>query len=698
MTGKQLKKLEAELWKAADQLRANSKLTATEYSMPVLGLIFLRHAYNRFIKVKKEIEKNRTPHPQRGKKPITKNDFMEKNALFLPENAQYDYLANLPESEDIGESLDTAMKDIETEYDVLNGVLPKNYSSFGKDLLWELLRTFNKEILQKAEGDVFGKIYEYFLNKFAMTGAQEGGEFFTPMSLVQTIVNVIEPDHGTVFDPAVGSAGMFVQTGYFLKGKGLQSAERVNFYGQEKTEMNTKLAKMNLAVHGLEGKIIGGDEANTYYNDYFNLVGACDFVMANPPFNVDGVDKNKDVVKKDPRLLTVKAEEGKLKRLLPKNDNANYLWIQYFYGYLKQKGRAGFVMASSASDAGHSEKEIRKELVRTGAVDVMIAIGNNFFYTRSLPCTLWFFDRAKELDKVRKDKVLMLDARKIYRKVTSKINDFSPEQLQNLICIVNLYRGNNKKFETTVDAYLQKAIELAKETSEKTERLKKQIQKVHKTVSDFVNKLAKENKDAVPFIESLKIEDLDTLTELQTKLISDARKAKPEIKVLEDIAHQCKNIRKIQDKVIKQLIDTIANAQKELQLNKNKDWKELNVKEQIDELKELQKLISGDPDEEEPGLLHETEYFWKQAYWLITRFPKGSYNDAEGLCKVVTQKEIEAKDWSLSPGRYVGVDTATDEDFDYEERLAEIHIELNDLNEEAVELAALIQANYKGFA
>lgn len=697
MTGKQLKKLEAELWKAADQLRANSKLTATEYSMPVLGLIFLRHAYNRFVKVKDEIEKDRTPHPQRGKKPITKNDFLEKNALYLPENAQYDYLVNLPESEDIGEALDTAMKDIETEYEALNGVLPKNYSTFGKDLLRELLRTFNKEVLQKAEGDVFGKIYEYFLNKFAMTGAQEGGEFFTPMSLVQTIVNVIEPEHGTVFDPAVGSAGMFVQTGYFLQGKGLQSAERVNFYGQEKTEMNTRLAKMNLAVHGLEGKIIGGDEANTYYNDYFTLAGECDFVMANPPFNVDGVDKNKDAVKKDPRLLTVKDDEGKLKRLLPKNDNANYLWIQYFYGYLKQTGRAGFVMASSASDAGHSEKEIRKQLVKTGAVDVMIAIGNNFFYTRSLPCTLWFFDRAKELDEVRNDKVLMLDARKIYRKVTSKINDFSPEQLQNLICIVNLYRGNTKKFEMAVSEYLQKASELAKETAEKTEKLKKQIQKVHKTVDGFAKNLLKENKDAVRFIESLKIEDFDTLTDQQNELIIETRKAKPDIKVLEEIAHQCKSIRKLQDKVIKQLIETVTNAQKELQLNKNKDWKELKVKEQIDELKELQKLLSGDPDEDEPGLLHDTEYFWKQANWLTTRFPKGSYNDVEGLCKVVAQKEIEEKDWSLSPGRYVGVDSTTDEDFDYEERLAEIHIELDGLNEEAINLSKAIAENYKEY-
>ena len=394
MQGIQLRKLEAELWRAADQLRANSKLTASEYSMPVLGLIFLRHAYNRFRKVKIEVEKTLPSHPQRGKRPLTKKDFEEQNSMFLPEKSQFDYLVSLPESADIGEAIDNAMKLIEDEYDNLKGVLPKNFSIFSKDLLRELLRIFNKEVLQKAEGDLFGKIYEYFLGKFAMTGAQEGGEFFTPMSLVQTIVNVIEPDHGIVFDPACGSAGMFVQTGYFIESEGLKPAEKVTFYGQEKADLNTKLAKMNLTVHGLEGNI---QEGNTFYEDKHNLVGGADFVMANPPFNVDGVDKAKDAVKKDPRLMI----DGKVN--LPKNDNANYLWIQYFYNYLKphstssRGGRAGFVMASSASDAGHSEKDIREKLVKTGAVDVMMAIGNNFFYTRSLPCTLWFFDRGKEI-------------------------------------------------------------------------------------------------------------------------------------------------------------------------------------------------------------------------------------------------------------------------------------------------------------
>lgn len=417
--------------------------------------------------------------------------------------------------------------------------------------------------------------------------------------------------------------------------------------------------------------------------------------MANPPFNVDGVDKAKDSVKKDPRLLYTKDDKGSVTRLLPKNDNANYLWIQYFYGYLKPTGRAGFVMASSASDAGHSEKDIREKLVKTGAVDVMVAIGNNFFYTRSLPCTLWFFDRAKENDEHQRDKVLMLDARKIYRKVTSKVNDFSPEQLQNLICIVNLYRGNTKKLEDTVKTWLQTATDLAKETAGAIVKL----QKVFNTIiSDKKIKIVSE--DLAQSINSL--DDMAEMLAKQNELIETVKKLNANPEEIEQLATQTKGLRKPQDKLIKQLLDTIATAVKELQLNKNKDWKELNLpkdgqaglKAQLDQLKELQLQLSGTPTEDEPGLLHETEYFWKQAYWLQSRFPEGKYTDVEGLCKVVTQTEIEAKDWSLSPGRYVGVDNTADEDFDYEERLAEIHIELDGLNEEAIALAKTIFDNY----
>jgi type I restriction enzyme M protein len=328
----------------------------------------------------------------------------------------------------------------------------------------------------------------------------------------------------------------------------------------------------------------------------------------------------------------------------------------------------------------------------------MIAIGNNFFYTRSLPCTLWFFDRNKEQDEQQKDRVLMLDARKIYRKVTSKVNDFSPEQSQNLISIVNLYRGNTGKFEATVKKYLETSASLAKETAEATSELQKQLKKLHKIVSDFTVKYAKENKDAQSFVDALNIEEASTIYEQQNTLITVAKKVKPETSSLESFAHLCKTIRKPQDKLIKQLLDSIATGVKEFQLNKNKAWKELNLKEQLDQLKALQQQLCGNPDEEEPGLLHETEYFWKQAHWLSSRFTDRVYTDVEGLCKVVTQVEIEAKDWSLSPGRYVGVDTATEDDFDYEERLNEIHIELEGLNEESIALSKTIFENYKELA
>lgn len=686
MQGKQLRKLETELWKAADQLRANSKLTATEYSIPVLGLIFLRHAFNRFDKVRQDIEKDLPSHPQRGKRAVMRTDFEAKNAMFLPDIAQFDYLVNQPDSADIGTDIDNAMKAIEAEYPNLTNVLPKNYSIFSGDLLRELLRIFNKDVLRKAEGDLFGKIYEFFLNKFAMTGAQEGGEFFTPLSLVQTIVNIIEPDHGTVLDPACGSAGMFVQTGYFIESEGLQPDQSVTFYGQEKTDTNTKLAKMNLAVHGLEGKI---EEGNTFYEDKHNLVGKCDFVMANPPFNVDGVDKGKDAVKKDPRLVLNKTVN------LPKNDNANYLWIQYFYNYLTPKGRAGFVMASSASDAGHSEKDIRAQLVKTGAVDVMVAVGNNFFYTRSLPCTLWFYDKAKEQDDILRGRTLMLDARKIYRKVTSKVNDFSPEQLKNLVCIVNLYRGNTRKFDDTVQDYLTTAATLAQQTATVLADLQRQSKAVLTSITDFATALATTDKAAQTFVDALIQEETDTLFALQNTLIADAKNAKADYKGLESIAHQCKALRKPQDKWVKNLTEAVANAVKDGQLNKNKAWKDLNLKDKLDALKATVQQISGNPTEEEFGLLHETDYFWRQAHWLKSRFREGSYQDVEGLCKVVSQQDIEAKDWSLSPGRYVGVDTALDEHVDYEERLREIHIELVGLNEEAVTLANLITENFK---
>jgi type I restriction enzyme M protein len=435
MNSEEIKNVETELWDAADDLRANSKLTAAEYKDPVLGLILLRFAENRFNETLKKIEKNIPTNPRTDKKEITKDHFIGEASLYLREESKYEYLANLPESEDISEAVNKAMRAIESDHPDLSGILPKNYQSFDSDLLRGLIRIFNRESIQKISGDFFGRIYEYFLMKFSMSGAgaQEGGEFFTPPSLVQLIVNFIEPDHGVVHDPACGSGGMFIQTAQFIKDQTKKSVnESISVYGTELKTNNTKLAKMNLAIHGIEGKII---EDNSFYSDPHKLIGKCDFIMANPPFNVDKVDKKKDYVKNDPRLPFG----------LPKNDNANYMWIQYFHSYLNKKGRAGFVMAASATDSGKSEKLIRKKLIETGDIEAIVSVSNNFFYTRSLPCHIWFFNKNK--NNKNKKNILMIDARNTFRKVNQTINDFSPDQLEGLTNIIKFYRGENVNFK-----------------------------------------------------------------------------------------------------------------------------------------------------------------------------------------------------------------------------------------------------------
>lgn len=455
-----IRKLETELWESADLLRAGSKLTSNQYCMPVLGLIFLRYAYSRFKLVEAEILKNR---PMRGGRvlPVEASDFASRSALFLPREAQYAYLVALPENisdaglttatgepiNSLGEVVNNAMELVEQQSEQLSGVLPKNYTIFSDELLSELLRIFNNSALDDVGGDIIGRIYEYFLNKFAKNIAQDDGVFFTPKSLVKMIVNVLEPTQGVLLDPACGSGGMFVQTGDFVEQAGMLANNTMTFYGQEKVEYNAQLCLMNLAVHGLTGVIKSGDEANTFYHDAHNLNGCCDFVMANPPFNVD----------------KVKAESAQSAGRLPfgmpavnKNkevSNANYLWISYFYSYLNEHGRAGFVMASSATDSQGKDKDIRQQLVQTGHVDVMVSVGNNFFYTKSLPCSLWFFDKSKREELL--DNVLFIDARNYYTVVDRTLNEWSEWQLKNLNAIVWLYRGNTDKYHALMDEYAE---------------------------------------------------------------------------------------------------------------------------------------------------------------------------------------------------------------------------------------------------
>lgn len=459
MDNSKIKKLEADLWESADLLRAGSKLTSNQYCMPVLGLLFLRYAYSRFKMVEAEILKTR-PVRNGRQMPVEASDFAAKSALFLPKEAQYEYLVNLPENivaadiknaagqqmNSLGEVVNNAMELVEAQSEQLTGVLPKSYTDFSDELLSELIRIFNNNALDEVGGDVIGRIYEYFLNKFAKNIASDDGVFFTPKSLVKMIVNILEPKSGVLLDPACGSGGMFVQTGDFVNEAGLQANSSMTFYGQEKVEYNAQLCLMNMAVHGLTGVIKSGDEANSFYHDAHNLEGRCNYVMANPPFNVDKV-KSESAANAGRLPFGLPGVNAKTKEI----GNGNYLWISYFYAYLNETGRAGFVMASSATDSQGKDKDIRESLVKTGHVDAMISVGNNFFYTKSLPCSLWFFDKAK--NENIKDKVLFIDARNYYTVVDRTLNEWSEWQLKNMNAIVWLYRGEVDKYVALLNEY-----------------------------------------------------------------------------------------------------------------------------------------------------------------------------------------------------------------------------------------------------
>jgi len=412
--------IETRLWAAADELRANSGLKESEYSIPVLGLIFLKFADTRFSAVEAELAGSAT-----GRRQISPTDYKARpGVMYLPPQARYSYLLTLPEGSNLGQAINDAMKAIETDNEDLAGVLPRTFNALSNSTLVTLLRNVNS-ILGNIDGDGFGKVYEYFLGKFAMAEGQKGGAFFTPTSIVRLIVEIIEPFSGKILDPACGSGGMFVQSARFVDEHRRTALDRLAVYGNERVEETVKLAKMNLAVHGLSGQI---RQANTYYEDPFDSVGGFDYVMANPPFNVNKVDKTK---------LT---DDSRFPFGMPKADNANYLWIQLFHSSLNDTGRAGFVMANSAGDAGGSELEIRRKLIEDRSVDVIVSVGPNMFYTVTLPCTLWFFDKGKR-DTDRGDKVLFIDARKIFNQIDRAHRDFLPEQIEFLANIVRLYRG-----------------------------------------------------------------------------------------------------------------------------------------------------------------------------------------------------------------------------------------------------------------
>jgi type I restriction enzyme M protein len=734
---KDIEKLESDLWEAADNLRANSKLTSSDYFMPVLGVIFLRHAANRFEAAHRQIEADQAS----GKMPRRKvlpADYIARRSLYLPAKAQYDFIMQQAATSgaDLPRLVTDAMTAIEAEFEPLLGVLPKDYGIFETKVLEDLMRLFNGAQIKQATGDVFGRIYEYFLAKFSIQKAHDNGEFFTPSSIVQTIVNVIEPDHGTVFDPACGSGGMFVQSSHFIEHEGADTMEKVVFYGQEKNRDTIRIAKMNLAVHGLEGKIA---EAITYYQDEHNLAGKCDFVMANPPFNVDLVDAER--IKGDPRLPFGLPGVNKQKKV----GNGNYLWISYFWSYLNEKGRAGFVMSSQASGAGHGEKEVRRKIVETGDVDVMIAIRSNFFYTRTVPCELWHFDRAKPPE--RRDKVLMLDARNVYRKVTRKIYDFSPEQMHNLAAIVWLYRSQPERFLALVRDYLGRvcvesaAIPATLTTFETTlADLRGRFDVLAEAVAKHTGLDAEKKQAFADAVTELReaaalyeadakklLASLTAFGQKHAKALPDKNDAQHAArKAFDPIAEAVRGLVKQVDLLYK-LAARVSDLGAELASNlplppgegrgegvgarerrvvyaaavppslSGGSARERGNREPYDR-RATGRLVKQLDEQRKEAVeqLQHAAYFHRQVAWLHDRFPEAELTDVPGLVKLVSRAEIEAADWSLTPGRYVGVaPQEEDEDFDFEQTLRDIHVELGDLNREAAELAARIQENFE---
>ncbi len=438
--------LEKRLWNTADQFRANSGLTAAQYSAPVLGLIFLLFAETRFSQRRAQLESAGASSRRATSRTNDPAAYHAEGVIFLPQAARFDHLLNLPEGANVGQAINDAMAEIEKHNPQLAGVLPRTYQIFTSTLLKELLKKVS-EIPVSLDYDAFGRIYEYFLGEFARTEGQKGGEFYTPSSIVRLLVEVIEPFHGRILDPACGSGGMFVQSARFVAEHQKNAADELFIHGVEKTDDTGRLARMNLAIHGLEGDIRHGGHINSYYDDPHEAVGKFDFVLANPPFNVNAVDKDR---------LT--ADVGAGRRFpfgVPRTDNANMLWIQLFYSSLNATGRAGFVMANSASDARSSEQDIRRQLIEARAVDVMVAVGPNLFYTVTLPCTLWFLDKGKaslpspaggrgaggEGKVSRADTLLFIDARHIYRQIDRAHRDWSDAQIGFIANIVRLYRG-----------------------------------------------------------------------------------------------------------------------------------------------------------------------------------------------------------------------------------------------------------------
>jgi type I restriction enzyme M protein len=682
MNPEELKQLENDLWRSADTLRANSDLKASEYSTPVLGLIFLKFADNRYRRFEKEILKEYAKlKGTRREKPLS-DIAVEKSGFYLPDHARYDYLLNLPEEQDIAKAIKKAMEAIEEYKQELRGVLPRDeyfrLTRTDRTIPGQLLKNF-ANIPAQAEGDIFGQIYEYFLGNFAMAEGQGGGEFFTPRSVVRLMVEIIEPFGGKVFDPACGSGGMFVQSAKFIDRHRdeLKNGDGgdIYVYGQEKTLETVKLAKMNLAVNGLRGDV---KQANTYYENPHDSFGRFDYVLTNPPFNVDDVSLSS--VEKDRRFNTYgiprnksKAKKGEQgKETVP---NANYLWINLFATSLNDKGRAALVMANSASDARHSEADIRRTLIESNLISTMLTLPSNMFYTVALPATLWFFDKAKQ-----DERILFIDSRNIFTQIDRAHREFSEEQISNIAVISHLRRGKRHKFVQLIDRYFAQGMEKLAENKARVSPVAEQLL----AVLDNGN-----GKQAVAGL----LAQWNGLEKLQGQydkyLAGEAGAAAIDTK---NAAQQ--QLRRDFDPFfaslhegLKQLARIIRGHEKEQAEVARQANKRLAVDRKIKALKTaLEELLTE---------VKNAESFFRHIHWLQERFPQAEYEDVTGLCKLATLAEVKEQDYSLNPGRYVGVvieeDGKTEEEFVAE--LLGMNEELTRLNEEARGLEAVIANN-----
>ena len=726
MNTQELKKLENDLWDAANQLRQGAGLKATEYASPILGLIFLKFAdikYRQFEDaIKQEFISKQGSRIEQTEKEIA----ITTCGFYLPEHARYSYLRDLPDTTDHAEKVKEAMQAIEAGLDRedFKNVLPQDeyfkITQSDKTLLKTLLKTFD-DIPDDATGDILGKIYEYFLSKFALSEGQGGGEFFTPTSVVKYMVEVIEPYHGKLFDPACGSAGMFVQSAQFIerhKAHYGDQSKAIYVTGQDKTGETVKLAKMNLLINGLKGEI---KEANTFTDD-LDCVGQYDYVMANPPFNVK--DVKLDIVKNKPYFNEYGIPQNKSKSTGAKKEdkdtipNANYLWINLFATSLNESGRAALVMPNSASDARHSEQEIRIRLLENGLISQMTSLPSNLFYTVTLPAALWFFDKAKA---TRQDtRVLFVDARNVFRQIDRAHRELTDEQVQNLGLISRLQQGQSERYLELINDYLQ-------QTQLTLPLIKQNYQALCQALNDYIANLndwaqqqdwQEEHQQliaefdftnlrdsfTVPAIEQLNPAEQQALTALADYQNTECSNAaqKHAVTQCHALIEQTRTVKKTLDKSYRKLEKLYKFADKQLKSKDDKFWKDNKLrdfKKISDLLDDFHEVINPVMPLEFKVIEKSAVYWLHQIDWLQERFPAAVYEDVIGLCKLATLDEIKEQDYSLNPGRYVGVvieeDGMTEEEFG--EEILMLHQRLQGLDTKSLGLQQQINANLTSF-